>query len=122
MRIEKTTFEDRDVVVAVLKRLTQKKLKQYVGVDALEYRWTGVLEHHGWGGVYRGMEHGGTETTPDELLVNIFLSEREVEQAVLEDMKKKHPTFFATFPKEWEVKITLGYRDSYGSITIWAEG
>ena len=117
MRTEKIHFRDATTIEIVLQTLTQQKHKRILsGATNIDIKFIETKQLDDWGARF-------VMTTPDDesIWFDVYLSHKKVCEAVLQELKHVHLDLFDKFPETWTLHITIGRRDNYGDIWVWAE-
>ncbi len=118
MKTEKIHLCDIELVRATLKRCAAPKIHALIGdTELLSVCLELVGSPDGFTITY-GLEKKETSSSW-EYVVKVFLSHIQVRDALWECLRRRKE--FSKFPSGWPIKVDVGFRDSYGEVTVWAE-
>ena len=118
MKTEKIRFADIQLVKTTLSRCADSQIQDLIGDKELLSVCLKIEGAPGGFSVQYGLEK--KEDSPSwEYVVTVFLSHKQAEAALWSCLRRRKQ--FLNLPMGWSVKVDVGFRDSFGMITVWAE-
>ena len=118
MKTEKICIRDIELVKSTLKRLADHKIQDIIGDKELVSVCVRVENGPSGFALKYGLEK--KKDSPSwEYVITVFLSHRQAEVALWDCLRRRKQ--FLKLPSGWPVKVKVGFRDSWGEVTVWAE-